>query len=340
MAYNSAALQQMRGQKLLDALTMAQGTFRQQEAYQAAVNDQYKRLDSLEEHKGNWSLIHAMKHPAKWTTIASAVLSVLIILLYFTAEDGDMLIPVLVVPFSVFGGILLLTALVHDAEKFLRKASKKLKNLAGVIGVIPFGIAILVMNFLGLGWLVVLPAPAGVYAALCWADIKWIHKKEHSQAQKQRFRKEDEEMALELSWRLNRLQTFCLSDAMQFAQALVPNAFQSSHEVGALLSIMKKYAVYDLHSAIQDYYQEQHMQRMEAEAAAARRAQEQAAAEQRAQTKILEWQRRDNQWHNREMEYQQQRQNETLNDMKRQQKEYNDRVKRFMDDMEPPFVDL
>jgi len=331
MAYNSVALQQMRGQKLLDALAMAHGTFRQREAYQTAVNDQYKRLASLREDKDIWTINYAMKHPAKWATIASVVLSILIVLLYFKADDGDMLIPCLVVAFSFFGVGTTFSAQMHYVGKHLKGIIKNMNVLAGISVLIPILLIFVIVRFAGFGWLIVLYGLVGIYVALCWADAKLVHKEEHNQKKKQHFRKQDEEMALELSWRLKRLQDFCASETMQFAEALVPQEFQSSQELGALMLIMKKYAVYDLHSAIRDYYQEKHMEQMEAEAAAARRAQEQALQEQRAQTEILEWQRRDNHWHNKEMEYQQQRQNETLNDMKREQKEYHDRIKHYMD---------
>ena len=343
MAYSSAALQQLRGQQLLNALSQAWGAFRQLEAYQAAVNDQYKRLASLREDKDIWTLSYAMRHPAKWVSIAAGIISVPVFFLSLISRDGDLLIACLSVPFTILGFFPAYTAQMHFIGKRLKGKVKSTSTLTKIAALFPVAVmlAFLIIGHIkGLGLLITLYGLVGVYATLCLLDIKFIHKAEHHQAKKQHFRKEDEEMALELSWRLNRLQNFCLSDAMQFAEALVPSEFQSSQKVGELLAIMKKYAVYDLHSAIRSYYQDQHMQQMEAEAAAARRAQEQAAAEQRAQTKILEWQRRDNQWHNKEMEYQQQRQNETLNDIKRQQKEYNDRAKRFMDDMEPSFFDF
>ena len=343
MGYNSAALQQMRGQQLMDALNRAHKIFQQRNIYQYAVDNQYKRLADLRDDKDFWSLSDAIQHPAKWTVPVAVVLSVLVVLFYFRADDGDMLIPVLVTPFAFLGGAVTTAALMSFAGKSLKarkKKVKKIKDVVGAIGAIPIGVAILIMSFFGLGWLVVLYGLVGIYATLCLVDIKLIHRKQSSERTKRHFRKKDEQMALELSWRLKQLQDFCHSDAMQFAEALVPREFQGSQELGALMLVMKKYAVYDLHAGIQDYYQEQHMQRMEAEAAAARRAQEQIAVEQRAQTEIMEWQRRDIHWHNKEMEYQQQRQNETLKDIKQEQIEHNSRVERFLDDMEPPFIDF
>lgn len=335
MAYNSVALQQMQGQELMNALGIAHEAFRKRNEYQYAVNDQYRRLTGLEEHKGYWTLTHAVRHPAKWVIVATATLGALIVWGHMMKIEIGALFTVL------FAGCLIALSFVGFAMAYAIQASFVEKCLEGKIkkhaDKVGFGllsmmlVTAVILTIGGMSWYVILYGMMGIYTALCWIDIKIVNRKQHKRKKKQHFQKQDEEMALELSWRLKRLQDFCASETMQFAEALVPQEFQSSQELGALMLVMKKYAVYDLHSAIRDYYQEKHMEQMEAEAAAARRAQEQMLQEQRAQTEILEWQRRDNHWHNKEMEYQQQRQNETLNDMKREQKEYHDRIKHYMD---------
>ena len=336
MQYNSAALQQVRGQKLLDFLNKAWSTFRKEEQYQQDVDDQYKRLAGLEEDKGIWTLTRAVRHPEKWVVAATVVIGVFLVLGYlFQLKVGivlEVLLASCMITLSFVGLAIAYAVQMAFVAKLLSKKGVKRKNQTGVGLVSAILVTIILLKVGGLAGYIILYGLVGIYTALCWADIKKVHKKQHSKKQKQHFRKEDEEMALELSWRLKRLYDFYDSDEMAFARAMVPEEFQSSSGVGTLLGIMKRYAAYDLHSAIQDYYQEQHMQQMEAEAAAARRAQERAEREQRAQTEILKWQRRDNQWHNKEMQYLQEQQNRTLEEMRREQLEHNRWIERYYRD--------
>ncbi len=332
-SYDSVELQQMYGQELISSLKDAQVAFRQEEQYVNAIEAQYQYLAELEKDKGIWSIVYAAKHPSKWVIAVIIVISIAISAKYMTAKQGDMLIPCLMVIFAFPGLGMLYGMQMSMAANLLKKKIKKVENQNGIALLFPVLCTVAITYIMGFGWCVILYGLVGIYEALCWVDIKLLNKNKHRKKQNKHFRKKDEAAALELGWRMTRLNSFAQSNEMRFARALVPQAFQSSYAVGELLSVMEKYAVYDLHTGIQNYYQEKHMQKMEMEAEAQRRAQEQAAAEQRAQTEILEWQRRDNQWHNKEMRYQQERANEeanaTLRDMYREQREHNREVERY-----------
>lgn len=333
MVYNEEALRRTTGQALMNNLNKAFQIFRQEERYESYVMDQYDVLSNVKEKKSNWKMRNAAKKPALWMVFVSVILTVGALGMYI-AGMGDMLIPCVMIAFSPCVFVLYPDLLHKIAKSIKKKLHIKIGFWGSVlISLIPYVLMVVFGKGRGFGLLCLLLGLGGLYVILGQVDCAFINKEKRNQELNEHFAKIDAEAALELNKRLAVLQSFRASDQMAFAKATVPATFHSSETLGRLIRVMEDGAIYNLPNGIAAYQQIEHMTYMEMQAAAQARAQEAAAREQQAQTAVLRRQSADAAAHNRDMRDQARRANETLNDMRREQKEHNAKVEHFYDDM-------
>lgn len=326
--YDEASLRQMQGQPLINNMKTALQIFEQEEGYQQAVNDQLKYLRGLKDQKDNWSLAYVMKHPSAWMLPATGVIASMC--LYFVLCDDMGFAIFIMFPFAFLCAPFSIIFLLKQMRRLLKKiANRSISSKIAMLILLATGLLILMVGGLrGLSWIIVLLGLLGVYGCFARLDRKFINASKWNEAVKEHFKEEDEAVALELNWRYNALTSFQDSEKMEFARAAVPPAFWEIQKLTELLSLMQNRGIYSLPEGTNAYYVQKGIDaQLALEQERLWEAQRQTE-QQRAQTAILERQRMDNQWHNKEMQYQQKRANEKLDDIYREQKEHNERVER------------
>lgn len=331
MGYNAVALRQMQGEALMNNLYTAHRILKQKRDYEDAVYQQQNYLKNLEERKKNWLLAHTMQYPSAWMLVVTGIISLLVLAKYLLAEKQDFLIPVLLTPFAVLGFtkglILVLKKLALALKKILHKKVGYAIASCVLLGIvllswILFGLKAFGMTFVLLGLL-------GIYTATAYFDNKFVSAKERSNEAAEHFQAEKAAAEKELAICISRLTQYLASSEIQFMEAAVPESFQSIAALGDLLRLMNDRGIYTLPAATNAYY----IQKGIDEQIALQNAQLQEAQEQtrlqNVQNSIAQRQAEDQRLHNREMREQQNRTNDVLDDIHREQKEHNKKMEDF-----------